>query len=63
MTQGEMFSDLAIEQQYDNMIKELGMEQETLAILGIIGFIVICAVAFKVIKHIVIAIKRTFKSE
>lgn len=29
MTQGEMFSDLALEQQYDNMIKELGMEQET----------------------------------
>lgn len=32
-------------------------------IFGIIGFIVICAVAFKVIKHIVIAIKETFKSE
>lgn len=30
MTQGENFSDLALEQQYDNMIKELGMEQETL---------------------------------
>ena len=27
MTQGEMFSDLALEQQYDNMIKELGMKQ------------------------------------
>jgi hypothetical protein len=30
MTQGEMFSDLALEQQYDNMIKALGMKQETL---------------------------------
>ena len=30
MTQGEMFSDLALEQQYDNMIKELSMKQETL---------------------------------
>ncbi len=27
---GEMFSDLALEQQYDNMIKALGMKQETL---------------------------------
>ena len=27
MTQGEKFSDLALEQQYDNMIKELGMKQ------------------------------------
>lgn len=32
-------------------------------ILGIIGFIVICAVTFKVIKHIVITIKKTIKSE
>jgi hypothetical protein len=30
MTQGEMFSDLALEQQYDNMIKALDMKQETL---------------------------------
>jgi hypothetical protein len=30
-------------------------------ILGIIGFIVICVVAYKVIKDIVIAIKETFK--
>ena len=30
MTQGEMFSDLALEQQYDNMIKVLKLEQETL---------------------------------
>jgi hypothetical protein len=30
MTQGEMFSDLALEQQYDNMIKALKLEQETL---------------------------------
>jgi hypothetical protein len=29
MTQGEMFSDLALEQQYDNMIKALDMKQET----------------------------------
>ena len=27
MTQGEMFSDLALEQQYDNMIKALDMKQ------------------------------------
>jgi hypothetical protein len=32
-------------------------------ILGIIGFIVICAVAYKVIKDIIFAIKETFKSE
>ena len=30
MTQGEMFSDLALEQQYDNIIKALDMKQETL---------------------------------
>lgn len=33
------------------------------AILGVIGFIVMCAAAYKVIKDIVIAIKQTFKSE
>ena len=35
MTQGEMFSDLALEQQYDNMIKALGMKQETLEEAGV----------------------------
>lgn len=28
MTQGEMFSDLALEQQYENMLKELGTKYE-----------------------------------
>ena len=37
MTQGEMFSDLALEQQYDNMIKELDMKQETLEEAADIG--------------------------
>ena len=29
MAQGEMFSDLALEQQYDNMVKALNVKQET----------------------------------
>jgi tRNA nucleotidyltransferase/poly(A) polymerase len=29
MKQGEMFSDLALEQQYDNMVKALNMKKQT----------------------------------
>lgn len=35
MTQGEMFSDLALEQQYDNMIKALDMKQSSIEWLAV----------------------------